>query len=223
MAGPASREVVPSRPALFRISSAATDPARRRLRNWGVTDIATAVTPTDQELLLRIAKRDEGALTQLYDRYCGAALAIATRVLGDRAEAEDVLQEVFVRVWDRAAEYDLSRGSVAAWVMSSIRNGAIDRLRRKDAFHRAVDGAAAQPRPEPEEREFPEDLKRVSAAVAKLPEEQRQAIELAYFEGLSQSEIASRLAQPLGTVKTRMRLAMQKLRAALAGFEEGAA
>ncbi len=162
-------------------------------------------------------------MTQLYDRYCGAALAIAARVLGDRAEAEDVLQEVFVRVWDRAAEYDLSRGSVAAWVMSSIRNGSIDRLRRKDAFHRAIDGAAAQPRPEPEEREFPEDLKRVSAAVAKLPEEQRQAIELAYFEGLSQSEIASRLAQPLGTIKTRMRLAMQKLRAALTGFEEGAA
>lgn len=162
-------------------------------------------------------------MSQLYDRYGGAALATAARVLGDRSEAEDVVQEVFVRVWDRAADYDTSRGSVAAWVMSSVRNAAIDRLRRKDAFHRALDGSAAQPKPLPEESEFPEDLKRVTAAVAGLPGEQRVAIELAYFEGLSQSEIAARLKEPLGTIKTRMRLAMQKLRAALAGFEGGAA
>ncbi|MEK7466069.1 MAG: sigma-70 family RNA polymerase sigma factor [Planctomycetota bacterium] len=162
-------------------------------------------------------------MSQLYDRYCAAALATAARVLGDRSEAEDVVQEVFVRVWDRAADYDTSRGSVAAWIMSSVRNASIDKLRRKDAFHRALDGATAEPRPLPEESEFPEDLKRVTAAVAQLPPDQRQAIELAYFEGLSQSEIASRLKQPLGTVKTRMRLGMQKLRAALAGFEGGAA
>jgi RNA polymerase sigma-70 factor (ECF subfamily) len=104
-----------------------------------------------------------------------------------------------------------------------VRNASIDKLRRKDAFHRAIDGAAAEPRPLPGESEFPEDLKRVTAAVAQLPPDQRQAIELAYFEGMSQSEIASRLKQPLGTVKTRMRLAMQKLRGALAGFEGGQA
>lgn len=159
-------------------------------------------------------------MSALYDRYVGAALATATRILGDRSEAEDVLQEVFVRVWDRAADYDTGRGSVAAWLMSSVRNAAIDRLRRRDALRRATEGAAAQPRPQPEAGEFPDDLKRVTAAVAQLPPEQRAAIELAYFEGLTQSQIAERLKQPLGTVKTRMRLAMQKLRAALAGLSE---
>lgn len=192
------------------------------MRNWS-TAIATTVTPTDQELLDRIAKRDEGALTKLYDRYSGAALAAAARVLGDRAEAEDVLQEVFVRVWDRAAEFDVARGSVAAWLMGSIRNASIDRLRRKDAFHRALEGAAALPRPDGGPQELPEDLRRVKAAVEALSEEQRKPIELAYFEGLTQTQIAARLGQPLGTVKTRMRLGMQKLRAALAGFEGGAA
>lgn len=192
------------------------------MRNWS-TAIATTVTPTDQELLGRIAKRDEGALTKLYDRHSGAALAAAARVLGDRAEAEDVLQEVFVRVWDRAAEFDVARGSVAAWLMGSIRNASIDRLRRKDAFHRALEGAAALPRPDGGPQELPEDLRRVKAAVEALSEEQRKPIELAYFEGLTQTEIAARLGQPLGTVKTRMRLGMQKLRAALAGFEGGAA
>lgn len=162
-------------------------------------------------------------MTKLYDRYSGAALAAAARVLGDRAEAEDVLQEVFVRVWDRAAEFDTSRGSVAAWLMGSIRNAAIDRLRRKDAFHRALEGAAALPRPDGDRHELPEDLRRVKAAVEGLPMEQRRPIELAYFEGLTQTEIAARLEQPLGTVKTRMRLGMQRLRAALAGFEGGAA
>lgn len=159
-------------------------------------------------------------MSQLYDRYSAAALATATRVLGDRVEAEDVVQEVFVRIWERAGDYDTGRGSVAAWLMSSVRNASIDRIRRRDAQRRAVDASAAEQRPAPEKSEFPEDLKRVNVAVAQLPPDQRQAIELAYFEGLSQSEIAMRLKQPLGTVKTRVRLAMQKLRTALAGLAE---
>ncbi len=159
-------------------------------------------------------------MSLLYDRYSAAAHAVAARILGDRSEAEDVLQEVFVRVWERADGYDTSRGSVAAWVMSSVRNGAIDRLRRREARNRAVEGSAAEIRPRPAPREFPEDLRRVSEAVGALPDDQRRPIELAYFDGLSQSEIAAKLGQPLGTVKTRMRLAMQKLREALRGLSE---
>lgn len=175
--------------------------------------------PTDPELLSRIARRDERALATLYDRYAGAALALAARILGDRAEGEDAVQEVLLKVWQRAAEYDTGRGSVAAWLMSSVRNAAIDRFRRRDALRRATEAAAAQPRSGTDEREFPEDLKRVSAAVGQLPPDQRRAIELAYFEGLTQTEIAAKLGEPLGTVKTRMRLGMQKLRAALLGTE----
>lgn len=183
-------------------------------------DTGTSPNPTDPELLSRIARRDERALATLYDRYAGAALALAARILGDRAEAEDAVQEVLLKVWQRAEEYDTGRGSVAAWLMSSVRNAAIDRFRRRDALRRATEASAAQPRSGPDEREFPEDLKRVSAAVGQLPPDQRRAIELAYFEGLTQTEIAAKLAEPLGTVKTRMRLGLRKLRAALLGTEE---
>jgi RNA polymerase sigma-70 factor (ECF subfamily) len=181
---------------------------------------AGVVSPSDHELLRRIARRDDAALSSLYDRYAAAALALAVRVVGDRAEAEDVVQDVFVKLWQTSSGgFDPSRGSVAAWLMSSVRNAAIDRLRRKDALRRATEASALQPRPEPE-REFPEDLKRVAREVAALPPDQRQAIELAYYDGLTQSQIAERLKVPLGTVKTRMRLGMIKLRAALVGREE---
>jgi RNA polymerase sigma-70 factor (ECF subfamily) len=171
--------------------------------------------PTDEALLRRIAEKDEGALAALYDRYAAVSLAVAMKVVGDRAEAEDVLQNVYVRVWQDAGRFDPARGSVAAWLLSSIRNAAIDRTRRRDAYLRATKAAPIRIADEPEPIELREDQKRVVAALQQLPADQREAIELAYFKGLSQTEIAQKLGQPLGTVKTRMRLGMMKLREAL--------
>src|SRR5258706_11643344 len=155
-------------------------------------------------------------MADLYDRYAPVALALAGRILGDRSEAEDVLQIVFTRVWQEAGRYDAAKGSVASWLLSWVRNGAIDRLRRREALRRAalhaVDAAQGHDSPPPDSSEEREKLTR---AVADLPPDQRQVIELAYFEGLSQTQIAQKLGEPLGTVETRMRLGMNKLRQAL--------
>jgi RNA polymerase sigma-70 factor (ECF subfamily) len=173
---------------------------------------------SDQALLERIAGRDAHALADLYDRFAPAALALAGRILGDRSEAEDVLQIVLTRVWQEAGRYDPAKGSAASWLLAWIRNGAIDRLRRREALRRATLHSADQA---PSGREddvvldASESRQKVARAVADLPPDQRQVIELAYFEGLSQTQIAQKLGEPLGTVKTRMRLGMNKLRQAL--------
>ena len=173
---------------------------------------------SDQALLERIAGRDAHALADLYDRFAPVALALASRVLGDRSEAEDVLQTVFTRVWQEAGRYDATKGSVATWLLSWIRNASIDRLRRREALQRAtlhsVDRAPA-PGHDDAAVDVSEEKEKLARAVADLPPDQRQVIELAYFEGLSQTQIAQRLGEPLGTVKTRMRLGMNKLRQAL--------
>ena len=174
---------------------------------------------SDQALLERIAGRDAQALADLYDRFAPAALALAARILGDRSEAEDVLQVVFTRVWQEAGRYDPTKGSTASWLLSWVRNGAIDRLRRRDALRRASLHTAAQAPAGHEDDASALDAsaerEKVTRAVADLPPDQRQVIELAYFEGMSQTQIAQRLGEPLGTVKTRMRLGMNKLRQAL--------
>jgi RNA polymerase sigma-70 factor, ECF subfamily len=173
---------------------------------------------SDQALLERIVGRDAHALADFYDRFAPVALALAARVLGDRSEAEDVLQTVLTRVWQEAGRYDATRGSVATWLLSWVRNASIDRLRRREALQRAtlhsVDrgtGTGHEEAP-PDTSEAREKLAR---AVADLPPDQRQVIELAYFDGLSQTQIAQKLGEPLGTVKTRIRLGMNKLRQAL--------
>ena len=168
-------------------------------------------------MLERIAGRDAHALADLYDRYAPVALALAGRILGDRSEGEDVLQVVFTRVWQEAGRYDPAKGSPASWLLSWVRNGAIDRLRRREALQRATVHAAGQaPSGHSDAHESsPEDHEKLARAVGTLPPDQRQVIELAYFEGLSQTQIAQKLGEPLGTVKTRMRLGMTKLRQAL--------
>lgn len=169
---------------------------------------------SDEDLLRRIAGRDESALAELYDRFSAVSMAVASKVLGDPAEAEDVLQQVYVKIWEDAGRFDPARGSAAAWILTSVRNASIDRVRRREAFRRAA--MAAPPRdPDPPSPDLDEERARARRAIEALPPDQRQAIELAYFEGLSQTEIAARLGQPLGTVKTRMRLGMMKLREAL--------
>lgn len=175
-----------------------------------------AVTSSnDPELLARMAAGDDGALAELYDRHAPAALALAARVLGDRTEGEDVLQTVFLNLWKNAGRFDPARGSVLSWVLSSVRNASIDRIRRRQAHDRAVREA---PAPTGGTAAKSSDTgRRAAALIDRLPPDQREAIEMAYFQGLTQSEIAQRLGQPLGTIKTRLRLGMMKLREGMAG------
>jgi RNA polymerase sigma-70 factor (ECF subfamily) len=180
----------------------------------------------DEELMRRLFARDGRAFEALYDRYGDLVYSTALRVLHDRQLAEDVTQEVFARVWRSPGSYVAERGRFLTWLVSVTRNRAVDEVRSRGRRQRHESAS-----PEEQERELPagegndplvsaelaEQAHAVREALAEIPPEQREAIELAYFGGLTQQEIAVTLAQPLGTVKTRIRLGMQKLRALLAG------
>jgi RNA polymerase sigma-70 factor (ECF subfamily) len=176
---------------------------------------------TDDELLARVRDGDESALGALYDRYHGLVMALGYRALGDRAAAEEVLQEVFLSVWRRAETFEPTRGSARVWVLSLARNRTIDRLRRKRA---APQERALEDREDFTDTRFPgvfeeayASLQRdqVRRALSGLPDEQRQIVELAYFAGQTQQQIATGLGVPLGTVKSRTRLALDRLRGLL--------
>ena len=174
--------------------------------------------PDEGALLARIARGDRDAYRTLYERLAAQGLGLALRVLGSRAEAEETLQESFLDVWTRCAQFDASRGTGRAWVLSMIRNRSIDRVRTRGAVSRMVERAESDATTMPRHGESPADAlvrsearQQIQGAMAELTEQQRHAVELAYFEGLSQSEIAERLGEPLGTVKSRVRAAMEKL------------
>lgn len=171
---------------------------------------------SDAELLHSVARGDEGALARLYDRYRSILFGILVRILNSREEAEDVLQEVFLQVWRRAADFDEQRGRPFTWLVTLARSRAIDRLRVLAARQRLADSAAQELPKEASDAAtdtlHAEQKEIVARALADLPEEQRRTLKLAYFEGLTQSEIAAKLGTPLGTVKTRMRSGMMKLR-----------
>jgi RNA polymerase sigma-70 factor (ECF subfamily) len=181
-----------------------------------MVEAASQKTSPDTELLHAIARGEESALAALYDRYHSILLGLLLRILHSRAEAEDVLQEVFLQIWQRAANFDETRGRAFTWMVTLARSRAIDRLRSLQSRQRADDtslrdapesvGDASDDALHAEHRDI------VRGALAEIPEEQRRALLLAYFEGLTQAEIAERLGQPLGTVKTRMRSGMSKLR-----------
>ena len=162
-------------------------------------------------------------MAELYDRHARPIYSLALRILGDATEAEDIVQEVFSQAWKQAARYSASRGAVGAWLMTLARSRAIDRLRAKrarpaDLSDERVAGQLVDAGPPADSQVLSsEQVARVRAALDELPLLQRAAIELAYYEGLTHAEIADRLEQPLGTVKTRIRLAMLKLRDVLAG------
>jgi RNA polymerase sigma-70 factor, ECF subfamily len=172
-----------------------------------------AVVATD--LAARIAAGDEAALRSAYERYAGRALALALRIVRSRAEAEDVVQDTFLEVWRRASEYDGSRGELSAWIMSMARSRSIDRVRRARVRTRYVENADPQELPLPatpdDQASAQQDGAKVRGVLQTLPPEQRSALELAYFDGLTQQQIAERTGIPLGTVKTRLRLALEKL------------
>ena len=168
------------------------------------------------ELLQSIARGDEQALASLYDRYRLILFSLVLRILHSREEAEDVLQELFLQVWKRASDFDESRGRPFTWLVTLARSRAIDRLRSLNSRERAVNESARET-PEAWADAVDDAIKSeqgeiVRRALVELPEEQRRALLLAYFEGLTQTEIAARLGSPLGTVKTRMRAGMIKLR-----------
>ena len=174
-----------------------------------------AQTP-DSELIYAVARGDEQSLAALYDRYRLILFGLITRILHSRPEAEDVLQDVFIQVWKRASDYDESRGRAFTWLVTLARSRAIDRLRALDSRQRTAD-ASIMDMPEAisdasEDAFKSEQREVVRQALDELPAEQREALVLGYFEGLTQSEIAARLGAPLGTVKTRMRSGMIKLR-----------
>jgi RNA polymerase sigma-70 factor, ECF subfamily len=177
---------------------------------------------SDEALLAAIQKRDQRAIAALYDRYGGLAFGLAYRILGERSVAEDVVQDAFLGVWRRAESFEAGRGSVRTWLLSIVHHRAIDRLRgvsgraRLDApiedFERVL--AVDDPWGEVEVRVQREVLQNGLAA---LPEVQRQTIEMAYFKGLTQQEIAAAMNVPVGTVKGRLRIGLQKMRSLLAG------
>ena len=168
-----------------------------------------------QELVRRIADGDASALRRAYDAHAGRVLALALRIVRSRAEAEDVVQDTFVEVWRRAGDYDPQRGEVSAWIMGMARSRCIDRVRRARvrsayAMRTKSDDNLAHDAPD-ENAVTNEHGAHVRKVLALLPTEQRTALELAYFDGLTQQQIASQVGAPLGTVKTRIRLALEKL------------
>jgi len=171
-------------------------------------------------LLARIVQRDREAFGRFYDIFAGAAFGLIRRVLRDPGACEEVLQEVFWQVWQDAAQYDPRRGSPETWLLMRAKARAIDRLRsirrREKTFVMPVDESAARQTGE-ENPGAAVERGLVQGALAQLPSAQRRVIELAFFEGLTQSEIAARLGEPLGTVKTRARLALERLRGVLKG------
>jgi len=172
----------------------------------------------DESSLRRLASGDQAAAARLYDRHVRPLYSLILRILGNETEAEDVLQEVFAQAFCQASRYDARRGAVAAWLLTIARSRAIDHLRARRTRVEARTGEQTlgeMPDAQPDAASTMLDEERsrlVRQALGELPMLQRMAIELAYYEGLSHSEIAERLEQPLGTVKTRIRLGLLKLR-----------
>jgi RNA polymerase sigma-70 factor (ECF subfamily) len=185
----------------------------------------------DEDLMPLLANKDVEAFEVFFDRHGGAAYSLAYRIVGDRSGAEDVTQEAFLSIWRSGARFDRARGSVRSWTLGIVRNRAIDALRRQSGKAPKLtfdDEAVLEQRPS---EEFTDDkvierdsARQVRGALGELPAEQSKVIELAYFGGFSHSEIAEMLGMPLGTVKGRMRLGIEKIRNRLAeglGIPEG--
>jgi len=180
---------------------------------------SNAADQANRDLVARIATGEEAALSELYDRFAPTLFSIALRLSGEQADAEEIVLDTFAQAWKEADRFRHERGSVIAWLTMMCRSRSLDLLRAGRRRARLIDQAGAGSRATIESAEAnvlqTERCHMVAQALAELPDPQRLALQLAYFEGLSQSEIAERLGEPLGTIKTRVRSAMQKLREAL--------
>lgn len=182
------------------------------------------LSPTDDQLVQRIATGDASALEGLYDKYVRQCFGLALRLVGEPGLAEEVVQEVFTKLWSSPNSYSAQRGAFVSWLLSLVHHRCIDELRRRSRTEVALDtddplstlNTAADPQPDPSDQVWLMEQQRVvRKALMELQVNQRQVLELAYFGGLSQSQIAAKLGQPLGTVKTRMRMGLQNLRVML--------
>ncbi len=174
----------------------------------------------DAEIVAQLRQGEKGALVRLYDEYSGVVYGIARRILRDATAAEDVVQEVFLQLWRNPGSFDERRGRLAPWLAVVARHKALDVL-RKLKFEVDADGdAGGRPLPEPAAKKEPEhssaDADKAKTLMAQLPVEQKQALELAYLDGLTHAEIATRTGEPLGTVKSRIRLGLLFLRREMA-------
>jgi len=184
---------------------------------WLPLLLAIELAENDAELVRRLQKRDPRAMAELYDRYGRLVYALIVRVVRDGGIAEDLVQETFLRIWNRVQGFDAERGALGPWLLAVARNRAIDHLR--SAAGRMRNAVELPETEHPSsfadmEKELlnSDRVRRVRAALDKLPANHRTVIELAYFEGLSQAEMAERMSQPLGTVKTWVRTALKSLR-----------
>jgi RNA polymerase sigma-70 factor (ECF subfamily) len=186
-----------------------------------VIDDGLDLAQADRRTVERIAGRDTAALADLYDRHAGAVYSLALRIVSNPADAEEVVQDVFTQAWKQGERYDAARSTVAGWLLMMTRARAIDRLRMRQARPDTAAGdvglihVRATTITQETEAIDGQFVHRLRAALGSLPDSLRAPIELAYYEGLSHSAIASRLGEPLGTVKTRVRAALAKLRGAL--------
>ncbi|MCC2641317.1 MAG: putative polymerase sigma factor, sigma-24 [Nitrospira sp.] len=184
-----------------------------------------AASTIDPKLLARVAKGDQQAFGRLYDQSSTLLFTLAYRILSDREEAAELLQEVYLEMWRKIVKYDVGRGTPIAWLVTVTRSRAIDRLRARASRGQHIGGdrpehlllsQVADPNPNPYEAKEDSELRKMMAqAVLDLPLPQQQAIEMAFYQGLTHTDIAATLNQPLGKVKTRIKLAMTKLRAAV--------
>ncbi len=177
---------------------------------------------SEADILRRIARREHAALGELYDRLAGILFANAVHILRDHREAEEVVQDVFLQIWDKAATFDPAAGSALNWTLGITRNRCIDYLRARQRRTRLLDEAGAEASIHPEPAALPathspgpEELAAIRRAVASLPPDQNQAIAMAFFGGMTHQEIADALHEPLGTIKARIRRGMLKLRDSL--------
>jgi RNA polymerase sigma-70 factor, ECF subfamily len=189
-----------------------------------MAETSTAQQMVDQEMIARIGRRDQSAFSALYDRLSGPLYSLTVKMLGDPAEAQDALQDVFLQIWSRAGTYDPEQSSVFSWAVLLTRSRVIDRLRARGRRLRVMVGssedkdkptdeaAASTVQSAADTAENSDEAARVRSVLNNLPTEQREAIELAFFEHLTHHEIAARLGQPLGTVKARIRRGLLKLR-----------
>jgi RNA polymerase sigma-70 factor (ECF subfamily) len=192
-------------------------------------DVVSLHACEDAELMAEIAGQNPAALSELYDRYGSILKALVIRVVNDEAEAEDLLQEIFLQVWRQADHYSRDKGKALGWLVTLSRRRAIDRLRRRQAYIRAKDRLETQLDCQPaawtnvriEEDIRNEDLRSMFTRLMKaLPVLQKEAIELAFFRGMSQREIARHTTTPLGTVKTRLELGLRKLTTAIQPYRD---